>query len=96
MTWDLGMTALRTFCRYATGDGIPRSSFKVAVVVGLILNAINQGDALLGSAPVDWTKLALTFLVPYCVATYGAVSARLRAERRHSRDLGRARSGGKP
>ena len=49
----------------------------MALVVGTILNLINQGDALLGGGPLDWTKIVLTFAVPYCVATYGAVSYRL-------------------
>jgi hypothetical protein len=56
-------------------DGIPRRSFLVALIVGTILNLINQGDALFGG------KLVLTFAVPYCVATYGAVSYRLGAWR---------------
>ena len=43
-----------------------------------MLNLINQGDALFSGIPVDFTKIALTFAVPYCVATYGAVSYRLR------------------
>jgi hypothetical protein len=41
------------------------------------LNLINQGDALIAGGPIDWTKLLLDFVVPYCVATYGAVSYRL-------------------
>jgi len=47
----------------------------VALVVGTILNLINQGDALLGHAPINWLKIALTYVVPYCVATYGAATA---------------------
>lgn len=90
------MTSLRTLWRYATANGIPRSSFKVAIVVGIILNAINQGDALFGAAPINWTKLALTFLVPYFVATYGAVSARLRTERKYPKDLEGAQARGDP
>jgi hypothetical protein len=63
----------------------------VALVVGTILNLINQGDALLGHRPMDLTKAILTYLVPYCVATYGAVSYRLQneAQKQHesSREL---------
>ena len=55
-------------------DGVPRRSFIVALIVGAILNVINQGDALFGDGQLNWTKLILTFAVPYCVATYGAVS----------------------
>jgi hypothetical protein len=63
----------------ATTDGVPRRSFVAAAIVGTILNAINQGDALLTGKPLDWTKLLLTYVVPYCVTTYGAVSYRLTA-----------------
>jgi hypothetical protein len=62
-------------------DGVPKRSLIVAVIVGTILNLINQGEAIVGDAPVNVAKLLLTFAVPYCVATYGAVSYRLRAER---------------
>ena len=52
----------------------------VALVVGTILNLINQGDVLFSGGPVNVAKMILTFAVPYCVATYGAVSYRLRAD----------------
>ena len=68
---------LRTICRSCVSDGVPRRSFIVALIVGAILNLINQGDALFGGGRVNFTKLILTFAVPYCVATYGAVSFRL-------------------
>ena len=63
---------------YARSDGVPLRSLYVALVVGTVLNLINQGDALLGLAPVNWLKLALTYCVPYAVCTYGAVSYRLK------------------
>ncbi|HVH73731.1 MAG TPA: nitrate/nitrite transporter NrtS [Stellaceae bacterium] len=59
---------------------MPKRSFLVALVVGTILNLINQGDALLGGGHIVLWKLALTYAVPYAVATYGAVSFRLRAD----------------
>jgi hypothetical protein len=62
--------------------GVPRRSLMAALVVGTILNLINQGDALFGGRPLDWLKLGLTYIVPYCVATYGAVAFRLDAIRR--------------
>lgn len=58
-------------------DGIPIRSLWVAIVVGTVLNLINQGDALLGMMPLNWTKILLTYFVPYAVSTYGAVSYRL-------------------
>lgn len=66
--------AWRLILHYATADGVPLRSLKVAVIVGTALNLINQGDALFGSAPVNWLKLTLTFLMPYAVSTYGAVA----------------------
>jgi hypothetical protein len=72
----------RVWLRYATGDGVPRRSLGVAAVVGTILNAINQGDALVGGEPLAYTKVILTYVVPYLVATYGAVTVRLAADRR--------------
>jgi hypothetical protein len=67
--------------RYAVSDGVPRRSCIVAVIVGTILNLINQGDTVFTGAAIDLTKLLLTYLVPYCVSTYGAVSYRLHATR---------------
>jgi hypothetical protein len=49
----------------------------VALIVGTILNLINQGDTIVAGLPLDVAKLLLTYLVPYCVSTYGAVSYRL-------------------
>ena len=72
--------------RYALSGGVPRRSFWVAVAVGTILNLINQGDRLLAGRPLDIAKLVLTYLVPYFVATYGAVSFRLQAQRDDRRD----------
>jgi hypothetical protein len=65
--------------RCCISDGVPKRSLVVALVVGTILNLINQGDALFAGAQLNLVKLILTFAVPYAVATYGAVSYRLRA-----------------
>jgi hypothetical protein len=68
-------------CAYAVSEGVPLRSLWVALVVGSILNLINQGDALLSGQRLDFAKLALTYIVPYIVSTYGAVSFRLHAAR---------------
>jgi len=58
-----------------------RRSLAIAAVVGTILLAINQGDLLLHD---DWPsslvwKVPLTYLVPFVVATWGAlVNGRVR------------------
>jgi hypothetical protein len=68
MAWFL------TVCRCCVSGGVPRRSFVVALIVGTILNLINQGEALLAAHSLNVAKLLLTYLVAYCVATYGAVS----------------------
>jgi hypothetical protein len=50
-------------------------SFLVCLVVGTILTAINQGNVILGGdfpTALAW-KIPLTYTVPYCVATAGAI-----------------------
>ena len=49
----------------------------VAVVVGTVLFAINQLDVVLaGDATTStWVKSATTYLVPFCVANYGVLTA---------------------
>jgi hypothetical protein len=48
---------------------------RVALVVGVVLFAINQLDVVLrgGTTPLVLAKIALTFLVPYAVSTYSAL-----------------------
>lgn len=59
---------LRIACRRP----IALAALKVAAVVGLLLNAINQGGRILqGDAP-QWGQLLLNFVVPYCVSSYSA------------------------
>lgn len=50
-------------------------SLWVALIVGSILNLINQGDRLAAGVPLDWGKLVLTYVVPFLVASFGAWSA---------------------
>ncbi|MEE8189089.1 MAG: nitrate/nitrite transporter NrtS [Kiloniellales bacterium] len=56
----------------------------MGIVVGSILTAINHGDVILAGEQPDYIKVALTYLVPYCVATYGAVTAKRAAWRRQN------------
>jgi hypothetical protein len=74
--------------RYSVSEGVPKRSLGVAILIGTVLNLINQGDVLLGHGTVQWSKLLLTYAVPYFVATYGAVSYRVRSERGGSAAFG--------
>ncbi len=48
-------------------------------MVGTVLVAINQGDAIVDGDPINWFKLCLTYCVPYGVATYAGVRAKQEA-----------------
>jgi hypothetical protein len=54
-----------------------RRAVYIALVVGTILTAINQGDVLLAGeiTPLVIAKIFLTYLVPYSVSTFSALSA---------------------
>jgi hypothetical protein len=43
---------------------------------------------LFGGVPLNLTKIMLTYAVPYCVATYGAVSYQLAAKGARNRRWG--------
>lgn len=58
-----------------------RRSLGIAAVVGSLLVAINQGDVVLAGRwePALVWKIPLTYLVPFVVATWGALlSSRVR------------------
>lgn len=63
----------------ALEKGIVISSLKVALVVGCILNMINQGNHLVSMSfeSINWFKLGLTFTVPYMVSTYASVRVKM-------------------
>ena len=52
-----------------------RRSLGVALLIGTVLNTINQGPEIFtGHWPV-WWKLLLTYFVPFAVASYGSYAA---------------------
>ena len=55
------------------------SAFKTSLVVGTIVNLINQGDYLLGSGivQVSWLKVLITYFIPFAVSIYVGTTARL-------------------
>ena len=52
-------------------EALTARSLIVALLVGTVLNLINQGDSLLAGA-VSWSKVVLTYFVPLAVVSYGA------------------------
>ena len=61
----------------AFGDGTPKKAFFTALVVGSILTSINHGDMILSGEYPYWLKVLLTYFVPYCVTTWGAITGKL-------------------
>jgi hypothetical protein len=47
----------------------------IMIIVGSVLNPINQGAALFQGAQLNFAKLLLTYVVLFCVSTYGTWSA---------------------
>lgn len=58
--------------KLAFTHGTQSRALKLALVVGSALVLINQWEAFVGEAPVQWFKAALTYAVPYLVSTYSS------------------------
>jgi hypothetical protein len=59
----------------AASPEIVKRSLKVSAIVGSLLALINHGDKIIAlslDAPI-LLKIVLTYLIPYCVATWAAV-----------------------
>ncbi|MDT8444407.1 MAG: nitrate/nitrite transporter NrtS [Desulfuromonadales bacterium] len=65
--------------RTVTEPTIIARSLKVSLVAGTLYNLINQGEkvASLAFGEIDYLKLSLTYLMPYLVSTYTAVSMKM-------------------
>ena len=58
------------------GDGTPKKAFLTALVLGSMLTAINHNDAIIMGIWPPIVKLVLTYCVPYCVTTWGAITGK--------------------
>ncbi len=70
------------FLKVALSGPVRVRAIKVALVVGTLLNLINQGDTLLAGT-FNLAKILATYLVPYCVSTYSAASVVVDQNRAH-------------
>jgi hypothetical protein len=59
------------------GDGTPKKALLTALIVGTILTLINHGDQIMAGQMPPMFKVGLTYCVPYCVTTWGAVTGKL-------------------
>jgi hypothetical protein len=75
------MTTLLDRLRTFVEPHIVATAVRVALVVGTLLNLINQGPELLSHVGISWQKIAMNYVVPYCVATYSASATQWRAQK---------------
>lgn len=71
-TWTRPAEAAALFLRGRTA----RTATPVAVVVGTVLSAVNQGEVLLAGdgGTGTWVRIGINCLVPFCVASVGFLS----------------------
>jgi hypothetical protein len=76
MTIDTAAPIAPRFADLALGDGTPKKALFTALVVKFFLTGNNHGDTIvLGDWP-PLIKVVLTFLTPYCVTTWGAITGK--------------------
>jgi len=81
LSWSRPSQALLLVVRGATA----RTCGPVALFVGTVLTAVNQGGALLEgrAGAADAARVAANFAIPYCVSSYGLLA--------HERDRAKER-----
>lgn len=59
---------------------IMKKALGIAIVVGSILNIINQGDYIFAMMyeEINFYKISLTYCVPFLVSTYTAISMKMK------------------
>ncbi len=74
------MQNLELIISIASSKSLIIRALKIAFIVGIILNLINQGEALLSFnfQELNIVKLLLTFTVPFCVSMYTAIAMKIK------------------
>jgi len=57
---------------------IQKRALMIAVIVGTLLNCINQVPEMLNGESLQLIKAGLTYCVPYCVSLFSSVASLLR------------------
>ena len=75
----MSLEYFKIHCKVAFSQDIILRALKVSLIVGTLLNLINQSEALLtlNLHELHGVKFLLTYLIPYSVATYTATRMRL-------------------
>lgn len=74
------MNQLELIISIASSKQLLVKAIKIALVVGIILNFINQGEriVILAFEDINYYKFFLTFIVPFSVSMYTATSMKLK------------------
>jgi hypothetical protein len=80
-TANTAESLMRALLKAACSGQIVRNALRIALVVGTVLNLINQGSAILAASGISWIHVAMNYLVPYCVASYSAAKNELTRRR---------------
>lgn len=74
------MSKLQLILSIASGKDLINRALMIALIVGIILNLINQGEKIfiLAFDDINYYKFFLTFLVPFAVSMYTAISMKLK------------------
>jgi hypothetical protein len=69
---------MREALRYCLQRRHLRRTARIALVVGIVLTAINQLDVIVGgdASTTTWIKCGLNFVVPFVVSNLGLLSGR--------------------
>ena len=64
----------------ACDKALLQRAVKIAIVVGIVLNMINQGELIFAFEfeKINFFKFGLTFVVPFCVSMYTAISMKIK------------------
>ncbi|WP_199271679.1 nitrate/nitrite transporter NrtS [Paraglaciecola sp. L3A3] len=54
-----------------------KTAIFISILVGTILTLINQGEAFFDDTEINWFKVVLTYIVPFCVSLYSSSVARM-------------------
>jgi hypothetical protein len=69
---------IRTTVQQICMRDIAFSSLRISLVVGTVLNLINQGGYWLHGEGLHTGHFILNYAVPFCVASYSAIRTRLK------------------
>ena len=74
------MNRLKIYIEILCYKEILIKSSKISLIVGTLLNIINQGEIIfaLDFESINYTKSLLTYMVPFLVSTYTAVTMKLK------------------